>query len=367
MENDSKTRRKYSAPEMEPEQLPVRFRRGSVMEFPNRNADKPDLTTSMDFTGMTKSEMKNIKRRATEASIFNADRRISIGTIGKSMTALLRAKNAFAQHRNRKLHIQNDDIDDSSCEIKQLPRKPRFASTLSTEAQYAMMKGYEDQVYRNLCNQFPEYKPVLRRNKTPHHGIKIKLHDIPSMDDDVEVNARSGSEDEAEADSESPEPGAPESAIDAVDGQLTDMNFAQSPRLVTADCQLPGLNSITSPRLATADGQLPGLNSITSPRLASSCAVTPRTKMLDTNPRLVQTAHRRRSGFPKVKNTPALVMTYRYESAMDILDSLRERQGQHRLSPRKTSTVARAPVKEYNSWSYVWSREFEPTSRSSKF
>ena len=55
-----------------------------------------------------------------------------------------------------------------------------------------------------------------------------------------------------------------------------------------------------------------------------------------------------------------LVLTYRLESAMDILDTLKRRNKENSLSPR----VFRIPrqvdaVKDFNSWTKVWNKEFK--------
>ena len=58
----------------------------------------------------------------------------------------------------------------------ELPRSPRFCATLSPEAQYAMLKGYEDILLDTLKDGTKkEPKDCLYRVKRPHHKV-VSVH-----------------------------------------------------------------------------------------------------------------------------------------------------------------------------------------------
>ena len=312
-DNVFKSLRRNSLPEADASAIITNVRRGSFDDISGKGLDKP--------LGAKKSY--DVKRRV---SVPTGTRRLSIGSLGRNVTSLLRAKNAFTRLGQRKSAPQIFEVDDSYFEIKVLPEKPRFASTLSIEAQYAMLKGYEDKVHENISNQFPEYLSVLRRSKTPHFSVQIKHSDYHVKTKSTEQTGE---------------------AVNDADRT----SFNKSP-------------TRTSP--GTSSNQLPAIERSMSPRLVSSSSVSPTTTAVSNENATNLSQGQANSAEGQISTAspsmdmPKLVMTYRYESAMDILDALRERQGMYRLSPRKTSTVTAAPIKEYNSWSYVWSNQFEP-------
>ena len=61
-----------------------------------------------------------------------------------------------------------------------MPKSPRFSASLSPEAQFAMMKGYEDAVYGYLCTSYPDLKGSLKRTRTPVNPVDIK--DVPRQE-----------------------------------------------------------------------------------------------------------------------------------------------------------------------------------------
>ena len=79
--------------------------------------------------------------------------------------------------RTNKLHMLVKMAQKHSSKIKEedivLPEKPRFCSTLSPEAQFAMLKGYEDILLEFMRRTFPELDETsVYRVKTPHHKVR---------------------------------------------------------------------------------------------------------------------------------------------------------------------------------------------------
>ena len=278
---------------------------------------------------------KPLTRRESGSGLVPPTRRPSLGTIGSRVNSLLKAKNAFNRLKSRRRSKTpgeiDEDITEESFEIKELPKEARFGSTLSTEAQYAMLKGYEDVVYRNLCNQFPEQVHLLRRNKTPVAGISVKTTErIDSRLQSITDEADSPRKNEAYIEHVR-SANRPRVSVSTEDSML-----AQTPDHGTARVTPTFTYSVTS--------ALPGQSEVKGAH----------------NPD-AQDANKGTS-FPKIaqkQEKQKLVMTHRYQSVMDMLDILRENQGLHRLSPRVPSVEHMEPVKEYNTWAYVWSREFE--------
>lgn len=156
-----------------------------------------------------------------------------------------------------------------------LPAQPRFCATLSVEAQYAMMKGYEDLLLTNLKESYPDRAVFLPRTRTPPIATK-KIVDTDSDDSESEKNAAANLK-----------PLVP----------------------VSNDNKQVGPVTKTKPK------------------------------------------HKG----PKKKQ---LVITYRFQSAMDILDTMRDKKGHLVTSPRlKEKTIN--PVDSYSSWKTTWSKEFK--------
>lgn len=217
----------------------------------------------------------------------------SFKSLGGKVASMVRAKMAFQRTKLSAIDDQNE-----MTVIKELPKKPRFSTFMSPEAQFAMMKGYEDNVYGKISRSHPESKPFLRRNKTPEQPIDIKDVKRP-----------------------------------AISRQQSLLDVRKSPF---------------------------------SPLFSS----TPRSSSESENTRRPHTAHRIRS-FSRSQSLPTfvpkekqLVMTYRLQSAMDMLDTLRTRDGENPLSPRIKSAKSVIKPVEFNQWTQAWSKEFQLASKT---
>ncbi|KAL4230210.1 hypothetical protein ACF0H5_010595 [Mactra antiquata] len=288
---------------------------------------------------LSKSEkiMKHVenKRRESLANIpAETARKISFGSIGAKITALIKAKNAFANYaRTPKIKSQDDDENnEKELNIEKLPRKPRFASTLSDEAQYAMMKGYEDKVYGHLCRQFPEYRPMLRRNRTPLSGCVVVCSSRNKINLRTKLVTR-------------PRP-LTASSCESNDDHDTTAVLSDDEK-VTETVDEPAATSTP----------LPGGDD------SSTCSSMPATPIpppaIRTKP--VQVLRDERRMAYALAKEKQLIMTHRYQRAMDILDVILKEQGLNSLSPRIQETdLCIRPLKDFNAWSYAWNHEFEP-------
>ncbi len=77
------------------------------------------------------------------------------------MNRLLAQANAEVTHR---MHSPVPEVDE---DLEAMPQRPRFIATLSPEAQFAALKGYEDMLVTNLQKSYPDKKNTLYRVRTP--------------------------------------------------------------------------------------------------------------------------------------------------------------------------------------------------------
>ena len=276
---------------------------------------------NMKRRGSSTERRDSFIRRGSNSNLAN--RRTSFRTIGSRVTTLLKAKHAFARLKRKPAMKIVEDDKDMSFEIKELPKQPRFASTLSAEAQYAIMKGYEDVVHNYLCNTYPEYRNLLRRSRTPPNGVTVK----PGENDE---NKKTDDKKDGE---------------DTVDG-----NEEVSKDDIVTSTPLPGVSSPHEHHIRPFP---------TSPLpYCRTGSGLPRSLSRTTTGGSRFFAHYRSLPNIAPSKDRQLVMTYRYQCAMDILDNIRQQMGLQPLSPR-VKTPKTTAVKEFNSWSYVWNKEFE--------
>ncbi|XP_067661241.1 uncharacterized protein [Haliotis asinina] len=237
--------------------------------------------------------------------------------LGRKVTSMVRARIAFQGSGKKRDEIMNSNSMEA---IHEMPKVPRFSSFLSPEAQYAMMMGYEDVLHSQLSKSHPEYRSVLRRNKTPMIRMGI-----------VKLNRKRGTSrttldvgvDEEDSD--------PETETTAAAPEVDDDDIDELWRIDSHS------RSMMAP-LATKASMHKTLS--------------------------------RRSKAQMIPMDRRLELTYRMESAMDILDTLRRLHGQPPISPRVRSNKRDiAPIRDYNSWTNVWKREFSQSVRrhSAKF
>ncbi|XP_046354178.2 uncharacterized protein LOC124133723 [Haliotis rufescens] len=235
--------------------------------------------------------------------------------LGRKVTSMVRARLAFQGDNKKRDEIMNSNTMEA---IHEMPKAPRFSSFLSPEAQYAMMMGYEDVLHHQLSMSHPEYRSVLRRNKTPmiRMGIvKLKHGKIGASRTSLAVGDGGGDSDpETEA-----TPAPPEVDEDDMD----EMCRADSPSRKTMAPSATNTSTLFSQKTSL-----------------------------------------RKSKAQMIPLDRRLELTYRMESAMDILDTLRRHHGQPPISPRvRLNKRAIAPIRDYNSWTNVWKREFSQSDR----
>ncbi|XP_046554132.1 uncharacterized protein LOC124263516 [Haliotis rubra] len=236
--------------------------------------------------------------------------------LGRKVTSMVRARLAFQVGGKKRDEIMNSNSMEA---IHEMPKVPRFSSFLSPEAQYAMMMGYEDVLHNQLSKSHPEYRSVLRRNKTPMIRMGI-----------VKLNRKRGTS---------------RTTLDVgVDEEDSD------PETETA-AAAPEVDDDDMDEIWRIDSQ--------SRSMMAPLATKGSTQKSS-----------RRSKAQMIPMDRRLELTYRMESAMDILDTLRRRHGQPPISPRVRSNKRDiAPIRDYNSWTNVWKREFSQSDKrhSAKF
>jgi hypothetical protein len=158
-----------------------------------------------------------------------------------------------------------------------LPQHPRFLALLSPEAQYSAMKCYEDIIYAEITELFPEYRNVVQRCPSPDIS-RLAIKSAGEEEDHVNKHT-------------------------------------ESHALVTA----PTKQIIPYGRSHT---------DMTHNRL------------------------------PQISKEKRLLMTYRFQSAMDILDNIRLQTG-HIITSCRPAAKSMDPIHYFNVWNSHWSKEFE--------
>lgn len=196
-------------------------------------------------------------------------------------------------------------------EEEYLPDTPRFSATLSPEAQFAMMKGYEDAIISRIKGNTND-KKVLYRVKTPVN--QVTATHLADVHRDPETYRRNES------------------------------SMSSSFR--------PPYSKKTTPRTSTLndDDDVFAMDTVIR---AKSCDIrTTQQSEMPPRPHSIQEAI---YVIPKEKQ---LKLSSRFQCAMDILDTLKQSQGVPVTSLR-TNRYMDNPVADYNAWSQSWSREFK--------
>ena len=201
-------------------------------------------------------------------------------------------------------------------EIIELPKNPRFCATLSAEAQYAMLKGYEDVLLNTFNTFYTDRQVSLFRVKTPHKP----------------VNCLYLAEDEKK-----------EPAIEDNETWNTSLPTPTPTNGVSSSQAVPSY-------------QLPGIPPSTGLHRTASLV-----GKLSSGQNYLKVDNKR---VPKEKQ---LKLTLRFEKAQDILDTVRLSQGDLVTSPRATKFIPEnnlpkkkdSPLDNYNAWSHAWAKEFK--------
>lgn len=185
----------------------------------------------------------------------------------------------------------------------ELPQNPRFISLLSVEAQYAALKSYEDLLFERLLEARPEYSGCWQRTPSPPQNLQRLC--IKNK----ETSEKTGDGDEEKNDD---------------DGYDSDSDTASERR---------------SP--APAPVYIP-------------LTVLTKRSVSDIN-----------TSLPEMTREKRIMMSYRFQCAFDILDSLKLDQGQHVTSPRIRPLTAGGfdPIRNFSAWHNNWSKEFKVVSR----
>ncbi|XP_059157848.1 uncharacterized protein LOC131942143 [Physella acuta] len=242
-----------------------------------------------------------------------------------------------------------------------LPTTPRFSSFLSPEAQYALMKGYEDIIADKLTSKFPEYNGMLKRNKTPYgitileQGLELSSDiDQHNHSDDKNVNhlnskphlvsnLATGSNFESQI--KQKEPDLFESKV--IEKNILNKN-SPAPKHDTQTC-LENLRRLSLSFSSNAEKEKDNavrnldIDDLDDPGLR-------RHSMAATS--VLPLPHERRR-----------VLSQRMETAMDLLDTIRP-QWEHALSPRVKHEAKHqiAPLVDYNRWADQWATEFQSST-----
>lgn len=291
------------------------------------NQDSPPISPAETSTARRMSLNNGLLRNVT-----------SLKSMGKFST-VLKAKMAF-KSRTKKKSI-GSVVEDEEDVIVELPKEPRFSTTMSPEAQYAIMKGYEDTVYNYLCKEYPEHKLLLRRSKTP----------ITKVDPQTKNETRN------------------------MNGKK-DQNSSNELSVKTVSA---GRESSYASQDASDDNCLSG-NALVNPpssanmsRRASMPVASMSFKKFGRSGSFSSTSGSLDLPLSKAESLPCviprekqLILSYRLQSAMDILDTVRDGVGDCYTSPRVRASINRniKPVLDYNKWTGVWGKDFKDMEKA---
>ncbi|XP_074650947.1 uncharacterized protein LOC141905805 [Tubulanus polymorphus] len=288
---------------------------GDRNKLPNIQTQPASRRTSVcsQSSGHTKAVAfhKDEERRDSSEQTLYPGRRSSRAGIGRPSitnishagmfgrrTSINRVFKGFPRQQSRRDSATSSILEEERIE---LPPTPRFLSLLSAEAQYAAMKCYEDILYERITDVFPEYQNVLSRTSSPPvSNSRLSIRPPPELETQTENEKQL--------------------AIEAVQKHRNNHNNMQ---LV--------------PAMAITIQHQPGLG----PRAVSELTS-------DKIPKLAKDS----------KLFKQLIMSYRFQNAMDILDTIRKKDGQTVTSAR-VHTLRIDPIHNFNLWNNNMSREFE--------
>ncbi|CAL1537917.1 unnamed protein product [Lymnaea stagnalis] len=345
------------------------------------NKRKPSMASTQ--TSLVESPISKVSLSEDVAALKGSRPSLSLGHLGprasfqtmtKRVTNLLKFRNAMTPRKTSVVGGTNKDNVNGAEIVDNLPKTPRFSSFMSPEAQYAMMKGYEDVIADKLSTKYPEYNDMIKRNKTPHHSVAIS-------EKSTLVATKLVSKHEVRVRARKPpyvtdQGASPTNIVVAENMTLTELVENNSDVGDVRNIQRkssPSLNPDTvsqtrvpSPQQnakETASSSLDNLRrlSLAFPILAANKADKSNELLMDSE--RVRTPLTRRHSVYSSSPLPhdrRIVLSYRMERAMDILDTIRPKW-EHALSPRVKDVTRRldAPVTDYNRWAEQWATEFK--------
>lgn len=174
---------------------------------------------------------------------------------------------------------------------------------LSAEAQFAMLKGYEDILCTSLLETFPEYGPFINRSSTPTDtSLKVE----GTLDNRPPSNQN--------------------------DSYKNDNAKSQSNPFLQYSVSPP--NSARRP--GSDSGSRQDMRRMSYPIDFHHNACPP----------------------IKIPVKKQLTLSYRYQNAMDILDTMKDHKGLVVTSQRYRSQGIN-PIQHYNNWNGEWTKEFK--------
>lgn len=166
-------------------------RRSSVTPFDERKIDRasPSLQTSengRDSAGpgnpqmfLKKPSFRDVVLRAARHKPFlenlseKSKRRLSDLGHQARLDKFRQVASRWKAKTKKKSDIISETLPEVEVEII-IPEKPRFCATLSTEAQYAIFKGYEDVLVQEISASLPSSKGSVPIKRVPSASAKPK-------------------------------------------------------------------------------------------------------------------------------------------------------------------------------------------------
>ena len=305
------------------------------------------VTSSLSFTKRSDAGLR-------PSGLFN--RRWSRPSFAETnMRVIKLLNNVKKMHLEKKVRMGLD----SDSVLSSLPSLPRFSAYMTPEAQFCILKGYEDILHGKLSEEFPEYGGLLKRNTTPQQKIDLRTAGSPDLDESLDEESEEGSDLEcplpaqqidlsrlgnAERKTSSSE------EIKLYEPQTTFAKMKPSPALKN----LRRLSNSLTIKRESLDHLHNFQRKSSISRMFGDAEEEEVVAPLEVSPL------RRYSSVHSVNDLPhdrRIVMTHKLESAMCILDDIKGKGNKSVDEGLKTNQFA--PLSAYNNWASDWNREFK--------
>ncbi|KAH9494570.1 hypothetical protein Btru_019883 [Bulinus truncatus] len=329
----------------------------------------PVLPTESAGINKAKTAEEPLADRVHRSSITYGHRqaKTNFQSMTNRVTSLLKGRTAFLPRRSSK------EEDSSAMDaVEHLPKTPRFSSSLSAEAQYALMKGYEDIIADTITKKHPEFNTIIKRNKTPHHNIAISDKCFQKSDTkrnpDKEEDAKQTKLQAVVQDQmNSKKMSTFAEIVKGKQSAVASSSLDSAAKLQKPSSQAQDQSDTTSTPLRSKEALASCLENIRRLSLAFPILATNKSDNDDDDGVLVDIGqsdrqpYRRHSVYTtapsSVPRERQIVLSHRLERAMDLVDTMRP-QWENTLSPRITGR-REAPVGDYNHWADQWAKEFK--------
>ncbi|CAH1776761.1 unnamed protein product [Owenia fusiformis] len=363
-------------------------RNGSIASTGNNSNFSPKSYVTGHMTGLQLPHFDTGSRRLSVSS-RRPSYNLSPEVHSRRHSVLLQQQRRLSRTSRRYSTVDRDSSDEDDNEET---ASPRFCATLSAEAQFAMLKGYEDVLLSNLRNTYPEYKNLLQRTKTPANVNQIMIDIAPGKNGKPDVLTKHQrpisrtlvkSVDNAPTNKTEATPVGendiiiddallrtfvtPELKSNTTSDALVEVRATNTPKLPgiyvepapnkTADAT-PIANPLGSDTDRSLSPKLMHFSSNSNNSLSATDQSIFTTSMANIHTSPSQSTKSRKRHRNKDSST-VVQMSNKFQNAMNLLDNLKHSQGLPVTcsAPERIHNIE--PVKYYDKWGRRWTKSFK--------